>query len=99
VLSAARPLGSKAPKRIVFVAETQKKDAARAEPIERLAYMLNTSGLTAEVIADIRSTEWTKLLGAVPGLGLSSPIRLELHEIWIKRHLASMWVQLLKETA
>jgi ketopantoate reductase len=48
--------------------DAKKKDGARAEPIEGLAYMLNTSGLTAKVVDDIHSTEWTKLLGAVPGL-------------------------------
>jgi ketopantoate reductase len=61
--------------------------------------MLNTSGLTAEVVDDIHSTEWTKLLGAVPGLIMSLLTRLELYEMWMNRHLASMWVQLLKETA
>ncbi len=61
--------------------------------------MLNTSGLTAEVVDDIHSTEWTKLLGAVPGLIMSSLTRLELYEMWMNRHPASMWVQLLEEEA
>ena len=74
-------------------------DGRRTERVENIVRMFVTAGLKAELVDDIRSVEWTKLTLAVPGLASSSLTRLEVHKVMKNRLLASLYAQLVKESA
>jgi 2-dehydropantoate 2-reductase len=74
-------------------------DGSRTERVESIARMFNNAGLKAEVVDDICSVEWTKLIVAASGHGMSALTRLELWKIMKNRHLASLYVQMMKEAA
>ncbi len=74
-------------------------DGSRTDRVENIVEMFHKAGLKAEIADDIRSVEWTKLVLAVPGMGVSSLTRLEVHKVMKNRLLASLYAQLVKESA
>jgi len=74
-------------------------DGSRTERVENIVSMFHKAGLKAEVVDDIRSVEWTKLVLAVPGMAVSSLARLEFHKVLKNKLLASLYAQLVKESA
>lgn len=74
-------------------------DGRRTERVESIVSMFKNAGLKAELVDDIRSVEWTKMVLATPGLGASALTRLPIHKIQRNRHLASLYAQLVREAA
>ena len=67
--------------------------------VERFAALLEGAGLEAVVASDVRSAEWTKLVHAVPTMGLTALARLPFHTVLLSPELARAYVVLARESA
>lgn len=67
--------------------------------VEAIAEMYRKAGLPIEVCPDIRSATWCKLNQMVPAAALSCVTRLFLHQIYLDRGLARLFVELSREVA
>ncbi|MBI2832758.1 MAG: 2-dehydropantoate 2-reductase [Chloroflexi bacterium] len=74
-------------------------DGRLSDRVKEVVRMLNSAGLKAEAVDDIRSAEWTKLMFSTPGHALCGITRLEMHKIRQSKLLAGLYVRLIKETA
>lgn len=69
------------------------------ESSEKMKSLFNNAGLRAEVVDDIRSAEWGKLLRMASGAALSILTRLEYHKILKNFDISWCYIQLMKELA
>jgi 2-dehydropantoate 2-reductase len=74
-------------------------DARGVDNSEKMVRLFNNAGLRAEVVDDIRSAEWGKLIRMASGATLSILTRLEYHKILGNFDLAWCYVQLMRELA
>ncbi len=74
-------------------------DGRASTRIEAIAEMYRKAGLPIEVRQDIRTATWCKLNQMVPAAALSCVTRLFLHQIYLDRGLAALFVELSREIA
>jgi 2-dehydropantoate 2-reductase len=74
-------------------------DTSGAENSERMKSLFNNAGLRAEVVGDIKSAEWGKLLRMASGAALSILTRLEYHKILKNFDISWCYIQLMRELA
>lgn len=74
-------------------------DTRGIENSEKMASLFNNAGLRAEVVDDIKSVEWGKLIRMASGAALSILTRLEYHKILRNFDLAWCYIQLMRELA
>ena len=79
-----------------WVGELDGRPSAR---VEAIAELYRKADLPIEVRSDIRSATWCKLNQMVPAAALSCVTRLHLHQIYLNRGLATLFVQLSREVA
>jgi 2-dehydropantoate 2-reductase len=74
-------------------------DGKRSARVEAIAELFRKADLAIEVCPNIRSAIWCKLNQMVPGASIACVTRLFLHEIYLNRELAALFVELSRETA
>jgi len=74
-------------------------DGRRSARVEAIAELYRKADLPIEVRPDIRSATWCKLNQMVPAAALSCVTRLYLHQIYLNRGLATLFVELSREVA
>ena len=74
-------------------------DGRRSARVEAIADLFRKAALPIEVREDIRSAIWCKLNQMVPAAALSCVTRLHVHEIYLDRSLATLFVELSQEVA
>jgi 2-dehydropantoate 2-reductase len=74
-------------------------DGRPSPRVEAIADLYRKADLPIEVRADIRSATWCKLNQMVPASALSCVSRLYLHQIYLDRGLATLFVELSREVA
>lgn len=74
-------------------------DTRGVENSEKMTRLFNNAGLRAEVVDDIKSAEWGKLIRMASGATLSILTRLEYHKILGNFDLAWCYIQLMRELA
>ena len=79
-----------------WVGELDGRPSAR---VEAIAELFRKAGLPVEVHSNIRSATWCKLNQMVPAAALSCLTRLSLHQIYLDRGLATLFVELCREVA
>ena len=79
-----------------WVGELDGRPSAR---VEAIAELFRKAGLPVEVHSNIRSATWCKLNQMVPAATLSCLTRLPLHQIYLDRGLATLFVELCREVA
>jgi 2-dehydropantoate 2-reductase len=79
-----------------WVGELDGRTSAR---VEAIADLFRKAGLPVEVHSNIRSATWCKLNQMVPAAALSCLTRLPLHQIYLDRGLARLFVELSREVA
>jgi 2-dehydropantoate 2-reductase len=68
-----------------------------ADNCEKMKNLFNNAGLRAEVVDDIKSAEWAKLIRMASGAALSVLTRLEYHKILKNFDISWCYVQLMRE--
>jgi 2-dehydropantoate 2-reductase len=85
---------------ITFFGALEGEDSAEAiGNSEEIARLFNNAGLRAEVVDDIRSAEWGKLIRMASGAVLAVLTRLEYHRMLGNFDLAWCFVRLMREFA
>ena len=79
-----------------WIGELDGRSSAR---VEALAELFRKADLPVEVRSDIRTAIWCKLNQMVPAAALSCVTRLFLHQIYLDRNLATLFVELSREVA
>jgi 2-dehydropantoate 2-reductase len=79
-----------------WIGEMDGRPTAR---VEAIAELFRKAGLPVEVHPNIRSATWCKLNQMVPASALSCATRLYLHQIYLDRGLARLFVELSREVA
>jgi len=79
-----------------WIGELDGRPSAR---VEAIADLFRKAGLPVEVHSNIRSATWCKLNQMVPAATLSCLTRLSLHQIYLDRGLATLFVELCREVA
>lgn len=79
-----------------WIGELDGRPSAR---VEAIAELFRKAGLPIEVRPDIRSATWCKLNQMVPAAALACVTRLYLHQIYLSRGLATLFVELSREVA
>ena len=79
-----------------WIGELDGRPSAR---VEAIADLFRKAGLPVEVHSNIRSATWCKLNQMVPAATLSCLTRLPLHQIYLDRGLATLFVELCREVA
>jgi 2-dehydropantoate 2-reductase len=79
-----------------WIGELDGRPSAR---VEAIADVFRKAGLPVEVHSNIRSATWCKLNQMVPAAALSCVTRLPLHQIYLNRGLATLFVELSREVA
>jgi 2-dehydropantoate 2-reductase len=79
-----------------WIGELDGRPSAR---VEAIAELFRKAGLPVEVHSNIRSATWCKLNQMVPAATLSCLTRLPLHQIYLDRGLATLFVELCREVA
>jgi len=79
-----------------WIGELDGRPSAR---VEAIADLFRKAGLPVEVHPNIRSATWCKLNQMVPAAALSCVTRLPLHQIYLDRGLATLFVELCREVA
>ncbi len=74
-------------------------DGRRTARVEALQDLWRRAGLPIEIRSDIQSTIWCKLNQMVPAAALSCVTRLCIHEIYLDRELAGLFVEISREVA
>ncbi len=74
-------------------------DGRTTPRVERIADLFRRSQLRIEVRPDIRTAIWCKLNQMVPAAALSCVTRLHMHQIYLDRDLATLFVQMSREVA
>ncbi len=67
--------------------------------VEQIADLFRKSQLRVEVRPDIRAAIWCKLNQMVPAAALSCVTRLPMHQIYLDRDLATLFVEMSREVA
>ncbi len=67
--------------------------------VEQIADLFRQSKLPIEVRPDIRTAIWCKLNQMVPAAALSYVTRLHMHQIYLDRDLATLFVEMSREVA
>jgi 2-dehydropantoate 2-reductase len=70
-----------------------------SERAHRLARLLQAGGLDAQVVDDVESVEWSKLVHASPSMSLTALARLPFHEMLTDEGLGRCYVEILREGA
>ena len=76
-----------------------KGDRIGTENAEKMKIVFNNAGFRSEVVDDIKSVEWAKLIRMAAGAGLSMLTRLELHKMLKNFDISWCYVQLIRELA
>ena len=79
-----------------WIGEFDGKPSAR---VEAIADLFRKADLPIEVRPDIRTTIWCKLNQMVPAAALSCVTRLCIHQLYLDRGLATLFVELSREVA
>ncbi len=79
-----------------WIGELDGRPSAR---VETIADLFRKAGLPVEVHSNIRSATWCKLNQMVPAAALACVTRLSLHQIYLDRGLATLFVELSREVA
>ena len=79
-----------------WIGELDGKPSPR---VDRIADLFRKADLPVEVRPDIQSATWCKLNQMVPAAALSCLTRLPLHQIYLDRGLATLFVELSREMA
>jgi 2-dehydropantoate 2-reductase len=79
-----------------WIGELDGRPSAR---VEAIADLFRKACLPVEVHSNIRSATWCKLNQMVPAAALSCVSRLSLHQIYLDRGLATLFVELSREVA
>ena len=79
-----------------WIGEFNGRSSAR---VEAIAGLFRKSDLPIEVLPDIRTAIWCKLNQMVPAAALSCVTRLHIHEIYLDRELATLFVEISREVA
>ncbi len=74
-------------------------DGRTTPRVEQMAELFRKAKLPIEVRSDIRTAIWCKLNQMVPAAALSCVSRLFIHQIYLDRGLASLFVELSREVA
>ncbi len=74
-------------------------DGRPSPRVEAIADHFRKAGLPVEVHSNIRSATWCKLNQMVPAATLSCLTRLSLHQIYLDRGLATLFVELCREVS
>lgn len=74
-------------------------DGQRSARVEAIAELFRKADLPIDVCAEIRTAIWCKLNQMVPASALSCVTRLCIHQIYLERELASLFVELSREVA
>jgi 2-dehydropantoate 2-reductase len=74
-------------------------DKTGIENSKKMKIVFNNAGLRAEVVDDIKSAEWAKLIRMASGAALSILTRLEYHKILKNFDISWCYVQLMRELA
>ncbi len=74
-------------------------DGRPSPRVEAIADLFRKAGLPVEVHSNIRSATWCKLNQMVPAATLSCLTRLSLHQIYLDRGLATLFVELCREVS
>jgi 2-dehydropantoate 2-reductase len=74
-------------------------DRIGADNSEKMKNVFNNAGLRAEVVDDIKSAEWGKLIRMASGAALSILTRLEYHRILKNFDISWCYIQLMRELA
>jgi 2-dehydropantoate 2-reductase len=82
-----------------FGALNSESHSRGIEDSEKMKGIFNNAGLRAEVVDDIKSAEWGKLLRVASGAVLSILTRLEYHKILKNFDLSWCYIQLMRELA
>lgn len=85
---------------ITFFGALEDEDRTEAiENSEKIARLFNNAGLRAEVVDDVKSAEWGKLIRMVSGAILAVLTRFEYHKMLGNFDLAWCFVHLMRELA
>ncbi len=79
-----------------WIGELDGRPSAR---VKAIADLFRKAGLPVEVHSNIRSATWCKLNQMVPAATLSCLTRLSLHQIYLDRGLATLFVELCREVS
>lgn len=79
-----------------WIGEFDGKPSAR---VEAIADLFRKADLLIEVCPDIRTAIWCKLNQMAPAAALSCVTRLPVHQIYLDRELATLFVELSREVA
>lgn len=79
-----------------WIGEFDGRPSAR---VEAIAEAFRKAELPIEVCSDIRSATWCKLNQMVPAAALSCVTRLHIHQLYLDRELAALFVELCREVA
>lgn len=79
-----------------WIGEFDGKPSAR---VEAIADLFRKAELPVEVRPDIRTAVWCKLNQMAPAAALSCVTRLYIHQIYLDRELAALFVELSREVA
>lgn len=79
-----------------WIGEIDGRPSAR---VEAIAELYRKADLPIEVRSDIRTVIWCKLNQMVPAAALSCVTRLFLHQVYLDRGLATLFVELSREVA
>jgi 2-dehydropantoate 2-reductase len=74
-------------------------DGIGAENSEKMKTVFNNAGLRAEIVEDIKSAEWAKLIRMASGAALSILTRLEYHKILKNFDISWCCIELMRELA
>jgi len=74
-------------------------DGRSSPRVEAIADLFRRAGLPIEVRPDIRTATWCKLNQMVPASALSCVTRLPIHQIYLDRELAALFVEVSREVA
>ena len=72
-------------------------DKIGADNCEKMKNVFNNAGLRAEIVDDIKSAEWAKLIRMASGAALSILTRLEYHKILKNFDISWCYIQLMRE--
>lgn len=79
-----------------WIGEFDGEPSAR---VEAIADLFRKADLFVEICPDIRSATWCKLNQMAPAAALSCVTRLHIHQIYLDRELATLFVELSREVA
>jgi 2-dehydropantoate 2-reductase len=79
-----------------WIGEFDRKTSAR---VEGIAELFRKADLPIEICKDIRTAIWCKLNQMVPAAALACVTRLPIHQMYLDRDLATLFVEISREVA